>query len=146
MGDRPTPLQDLAFGIVPVSRRSDGDFFLLVQHKAGHWGFPKGHAEPGESAQDTACREFEEETGIQAYQLLDAPFVEQYRFKKAKQPIEKTVTYFPAFVRSETVNYQRKEIRDYAWLSYDAALATLTFARSQQVLMQVQAYLQQAGS
>ena len=37
--------------------------FLLIQHQAGHWAFPKGHANPGESPAETARREFAEETG-----------------------------------------------------------------------------------
>lgn len=144
MSDRLPPRKDTSFGVVPIARRSDGDFFLLVQHKAGHWGFPKGHAEPGESAQATACRELEEETGIQAFELLNVAFVEQYSFGKVGWLFDKTVTYFPAFVQSETVNCQPQEIKDYAWLTYDAALAKLTFAQSRQVLVQVQAYLQES--
>lgn len=139
--------KDASFGIVPIARRSDGNFFLLVQHHAGHWGFPKGHAEPGESAEIAACREFEEETGIRAYTLLNPAavnlsFVEHYSFIKANQSVEKTVTYFPALVHSEIVICQEKEIKAHAWLSYEAALQTLTFAPSRQILMQVQEYLQ----
>jgi 8-oxo-dGTP pyrophosphatase MutT (NUDIX family) len=154
MSDRPDPQSDLqanfrtdeSFGIVPIARRSDGHLFLLIQHKAGHWGFPKGHAEPGESAQGAACREFAEETGIQTYELLDATFVEQYNFTKAGHVFSKTVTYFPAVVHSQTVNCQAKEVRDYAWLAYDEALAKLTFTQSRQILMQVQGYLQAQSS
>lgn len=133
--------QDLSFGIIPVSRRSDGDYYLLVQHKAGHWGFPKGHAEPGETAEVSACREFEEETGIHAYERLSVSFTEQYSFIKAGKPFDKTVTYFPAFVCSEAVVCQEKEIKDYAWLTYDDALETLTFVQSKQVLVQAKEYL-----
>ena len=133
--------QDLSFGIVPISRRSDGDYYLLVQHRAGHWGFPKGHAEAGETPEAAACREFEEETGIYAYECLSVSFTEQYSFIKAGKPFDKTVTYFPAFVRSEAVVYQEKEIKDYAWLTYAAALEILTFAQAKQVLVQVQEYL-----
>jgi len=141
--------KDVSFGIVPIARRLDGIFFLLVQHHAGHWGFPKGHAEPGESAEIAACREFEEETGIRAYTLLDistqnVSFVEQYSFIKANQVFEKSVTYFPAIVNSEAVTCQEKEIKAYAWLNYDAALQTLTFPQAQEILTQVQKYLQAA--
>lgn len=139
--------KDESFGIIPIARRLDGIFFLLIQHHAGHWGFPKGHAEPGESAEVAACREFEEETGIRVYTLLDISalnmsFVEQYSFIKANQSFEKIVTYFPAIVHSETVTYQEKEIKDYAWLNYNDALQTLTFAPSRQILGQVREYLQ----
>jgi bis(5'-nucleosidyl)-tetraphosphatase len=137
------PITDQAFGIVPIFRQSDTDQFLLIQHQAGHWGFPKGHAEARETEIETACREFEEETGIAAYQLIDSPaFVESYRLFKKSKTIDKTVIYFIAFVQSLTVNYQEKEIRDYVWLTYPAALERLTFVQSKQLLIQVRQYLQ----
>ena len=37
---------------------------LLVKHDVGHYGFPKGHMEPGESEVETAIRETKEETNI----------------------------------------------------------------------------------
>ncbi|WP_416670873.1 bis(5'-nucleosyl)-tetraphosphatase [Egbenema bharatensis] len=138
-------MKDAAFGIVPVHRHPAGDRFLLIQHHAGHWGFPKGHADPGETAQETAQREFEEETGIQDYRLLETAFVEQYQFQQQGKTIEKTVTYFPAIVQSETVTYQEAEIQAYAWLPYDAALETITFEQSKQLLVKVADYLKRQG-
>ena len=37
---------------------------LLVRHNKGHWDFPKGHVEPGETEEQTAKREVKEETNI----------------------------------------------------------------------------------
>ena len=40
---------------------------LMVKHVAGgHWAFPKGHVEKGETEEQTAVREVLEETGIDA--------------------------------------------------------------------------------
>jgi len=134
---------DQSFGIVPVSQRQNEHHFLLIQHQAGHWGFPKGHAESGETALMAACREFEEETGITDYQLLEAPaFVEQYRFLKQQTPIDKTVTYFVALVRSEQVTCQAKEVIDFAWLPFEAAVERITFTQSKELLRQVEQFLQ----
>lgn len=137
--------KDEAFGIIPIHRHRIGDRFLLIQHQAGHWGFPKGHAEAGESPEVAACREFEEETGIRDYTLLNGSFREQYRFVDSDRTIEKTVIYFPAFVRSTMVICQDQEIRDFAWLAYEAALEKLTFAQAKQVLVQVRQYLKEEG-
>ena len=39
--------------------------YLLIKNKrSAHWGFPKGHIEPGETKKQTAIREVLEETGI----------------------------------------------------------------------------------
>jgi len=139
-------MKDEAFGIVPILRQADGDKFLLIQHHAGHWGFPKGHADPGETAIAAACREFEEETGITAYDLIsEDAFMEHYRFMRDKKPIDKTVTYFPALVKSEVVTCQAQEIKDYAWLPYDDAFKKITFNPARQVLSQVYSYLKKSG-
>jgi bis(5'-nucleosidyl)-tetraphosphatase len=139
-------MKDEAFGIVPIHRQEDGDRFLLIQHWAGHWGFPKGHAEPEESAQMAAQREFEEETGIRNYSVVETAFVESYQFEREGKNFEKTVTYFPAFVQGDDVTCQQEEIQDYVWLPYDAALEKITFGQSKQLLTKVKTYLEKSNS
>ncbi len=134
--------KDKAFGIVPILQNGDEHQFLLIQHHAGHWGFPKGHADPGETDVQAACREFEEETGITRFTLLgDASFSEQYPFTRGSKKFNKTVIYYPAFVQSAIVNCQPEEIKDYDWLPYDLAIARLTFDGARRVLTEVQQYL-----
>lgn len=138
------PAKDEAFGIVPIYFIDNTPHFLLIQHLAGHWGFPKGHADPGEDAVQAACREFVEETGISAYTLLnDAEFSEQYDYTRDGKPFHKIVIYYPAMVTSQAVACQAEEIRDYAWLPYDAAIARLSFDGAKRVLTEVQQYLDQ---
>ncbi|MBW4514392.1 MAG: NUDIX domain-containing protein [Timaviella obliquedivisa GSE-PSE-MK23-08B] len=140
-------MKDEAFGIVPIfvekTSESTEIQFLLIRHWAGHWGFPKGHAEPGETAIATACRELAEETGIQSCEVLnDTSFIEQYRFKKDDQLIKKTVTYFLGIVQSKAVTCQEQEIQDYTWVNFDTALTTITFDQARRILQRVQDYLQ----
>ena len=42
--------------------------FLLIR-RSGLWDLPKGHQDPGESLEDTAVREVEEETGLHGLKL-----------------------------------------------------------------------------
>jgi bis(5'-nucleosidyl)-tetraphosphatase len=134
--------KDEAFGIVPILHQNETYQFLLIQHHAGHWGFPKGHAEPGETILQTACREFVEETGVVDYTVLEGrSFSEQYNFTRRGKTFEKTVVYFPALVQSPVVKYQKAEIQNYAWVDYDRAIALLSFSGARQVLTEVQAYL-----
>jgi len=39
---------------------------LLVRYRSGAWAFPKGHVEAGESDEQTAVREVQEEGGVHA--------------------------------------------------------------------------------
>ena len=105
-------MKDECFGIVPIFGKEADSLFLLIQHQAGHWAFPKGHANPGESSAETARREFLEETGISDFEMLEEPcFTEHYCFVKDGEQIEKTVTYFLGFVNSMEVVLQVEEVQ-----------------------------------
>jgi bis(5'-nucleosidyl)-tetraphosphatase len=137
-------MKDAAFGIVPILVAESGEMqFLLIRHWAGHWGFPKGHAEAGETAIATALRELEEETGVQPFQVLDdTPFVEEYCFTKDGETVEKSVTYFVGRVGSEAVTCQEQEVQAYAWVNFDTALEKITFEQGRRLLQRVGEYLQ----
>ncbi|MEG4943973.1 NUDIX domain-containing protein [Microcoleus sp. F4-D5] len=135
-------MKDECFGIVPIFGKEADALFLLIQHQAGHWAFPKGHANPGESPAETARREFEEETGISDFEMLDKPsFTEHYSFVKNGEPIEKTVTYFLGFVKSMEVVLQEEEVQNSAWLCFEEAVKRITFDANRQMFGEVKAYL-----
>lgn len=64
MGQDSRPIR--AAGGVITRRSPTGETEILVAHRPRYddWSFPKGKAEPGESDEDCALREVEEETGL----------------------------------------------------------------------------------
>lgn len=92
-----------AAGFLLMVRRPHPQF-LLMQH-ADRWDLPKGHAEAGESIIETALRETEEETGIDASGIEVDPdfrFVTEYRVVgKRRGTYDKRVTYFLGFLESK---------------------------------------------
>ena len=64
MGQDSQPIR--AAGGVITRRSPTGDPEILVAHRPRYddWSFPKGKVEPGESDEDCALREVEEETGL----------------------------------------------------------------------------------
>ncbi len=120
--------QDRSYGVIPALVKDGQALYLLVQHRAGHWAFPKGHAEAGESDLEAARRELLEETGIGDCDIVPEPaFSESYVIKQKGDAVEKTVKYYLGFARSSDVRVQESEIAAYCWLGYDDALKRLTF-------------------
>jgi bis(5'-nucleosidyl)-tetraphosphatase len=135
-------IKDISYGIVPL-RRLKKDFWeiLLVRHGAGHWSFPKGHADPGEQPKETAIRELKEETGLDIVSFLDIPQLEEkYRFRAKGRLIDKTVTYFTAEVEG-VICVQQEEIIDFKWSPLPEAEKYATFPATKKVCQAVYANL-----
>ena len=100
-----------SYGIIPLRRVAKGWEVLLVKHaSAGFWGFPKGHANKGESPEQTAVRELCEETGLAPVRFLfERSFQEHYLYRKKEQLISKQVAFFVAEVSGE-VSPQQEEV------------------------------------
>jgi bis(5'-nucleosidyl)-tetraphosphatase len=136
-------MKDQSFGVIPIRKHGARFLFLLIQHHAGHWAFPKGHAEPGETDEQAALRELREETGIANPRLVEgASFVETYTYRRDGQPVAKTVRYFMGLVESAVVRIQAAEIRAYRWVDYDEALTLVTFSESRRLLVGARDYLE----
>lgn len=130
-----------SYGIIPVRFQENAWQVLLVQHHAGHWGFPKGHAELNETPQQSAERELQEETKltVQRYLSLE-PFIENYIFNFHKQRISKNVQYFLALVQGE-VAIQECEIQASRWLSLLEAHQVIFFKEGKRICQEVEEYL-----
>jgi bis(5'-nucleosidyl)-tetraphosphatase len=127
-----------SFGVIPFYRKGQRVYFLLVQHNSGHWSFPKGHPEAGETEVDTARRELCEETGICDVALRAEPALEEEYTKPAWEDAQRTATkrvrYFLGEVRNPQVRLQRAEIQDYCWAPYEEAREILTYESSRRLL------------
>jgi len=136
--------KDYSCGIVPYRVVNARREYLLVQHHAGHWAFPKGHPEDSESPLETATRELAEETGLDKVEVTASPaFEEVYKFtKRSGKRVRKVVTYFLGEVSADApVTVQEKEIADHRWGDVQATRNQLTFEEGKLLLDEVEAYL-----
>ena len=112
----------------------DGDKVLIIQQNEGHWGFPKGHVEEGETEVQTAVREIKEETNI------DVKVDDKYRYVEVYSPkenVEKEVVFFVASKVGGNVVAQEEEVQNIEWLSITNAMERLTYESSKRVIRNV---------
>lgn len=116
-------------------RETEGErLYLILHYPNGHWDLVKGHVEPGESEQETAARELEEETGIKQFEFIDG-YREQiaYKYIKDGKPSNKEVIFFLA--KTDETNVQvSHEHHDFLWLNYEDALNKITFENAKNLL------------
>ena len=113
--------------------------YLLIKNKrSAHWGFPKGHIEPGETKQQTAVREVLEETGIHVKLINGFESVSKY---KIQNKIEKVVSIFVGTTNDTSTCIQPEEIEDYIWLTYDRALSILKFENDKAIITEANHFL-----
>ena len=125
-------------GGVVFTRDNEEIRYVIIQHLGGHWGFPKGHIENGESKEDTAKREVLEETGIRIKIIPGFVSTSEYTIQGK---VEKSVTIFLAKTKDTQTTIQREEIEDYVWLSYEKAMDTLRFINDRNILQSAHDFL-----
>jgi 8-oxo-dGTP pyrophosphatase MutT (NUDIX family) len=103
-------------------------FILLVRARKNPeaWIFPKGHIENGETAEDAAARELEEEAGIRG-EL--AGLIGSLNFQSGDEMV--TVAYYLFRFVAEV---PRTEDRETTWCTFDEALRLLSFRDSAELL------------
>jgi 8-oxo-dGTP pyrophosphatase MutT (NUDIX family) len=117
--------------------------YLLLQYGAGHWDFPKGKLEQGESKDQAARRELTEETGLHDVNIHEG-FEESlvYQFNDFRgYPVQKTVHFFVGEVPYKGPIVLSHEHQAYEWLPYDKALEQLTYQNAKNVLIKAQDFL-----
>jgi bis(5'-nucleosidyl)-tetraphosphatase len=122
-----------------------GNEFLLLKYIPGHWSFVKGKTEGKETREETARRELEEETGMDAVHLAkDFEGKESYFFRSKGKTIYKEVHYFLGESQVKDVKLSDEHL-DYKWLKYEEAMSLVTFKETKNILKDAHDYLKRHG-
>jgi bis(5'-nucleosidyl)-tetraphosphatase len=134
-------MEERSAGAVLFTNRDGGRKYLLLRYPAGHWDFPKGNMERGETEKETAIREVKEETGLENLKLIDG-FRRQieYFYRRDGKSIHKQVVYLLAEPPSATVKLSF-EHQDFGWFKFPEALEKVTYANSKKTLTEAQRFL-----
>lgn len=127
-------MNETSSGAILYNIENETIIFLLLHYFQGHWDFPKGNKEKGESDIDTALREITEETGINDVTFLEG-FKKEifYKYKRNNHLISKKVVYFLAKSNSIDVVLSSEHL-DFVWEPYEDALRKITYKNSKEIL------------
>ena len=107
----------------------DGEVLLVHRPKYDDWTFPKGKLDAGESDEQAAVREVEEETGLRCSLGRELPST-SYTDSRGRPKI---VRYWQMQVEDGAFE-PTDEVDEIAWLGPEEAAARLTYAHDRKVL------------
>lgn len=127
------PLLEFSAGGVVIDDRRQ---FLLIRARDLRnrpvWTLPKGTLAPGETSQQAALREVQEETGYRCEVVRELEAV-TYWFQRGGRRIKKTVRWY--LMRPlEKVGDHDHEVDEVAWIDRDEALRRLRYDSDRRLL------------
>lgn len=112
---------------------------LLIHQQKGHWGFPKGHVEKGETEEMTALREIKEEVGLDV--RIDTGFREVTTYSPYPGVIKDVVYFIAHLAGKDNIKLQREEVIGYEWATPQGARNALTFRGDRELIEKALAYI-----
>jgi 8-oxo-dGTP pyrophosphatase MutT (NUDIX family) len=110
--------------IVPKKRTADGRKSLAL---------PKGHLDPGETAEKAATREVREETGLECEIVRSLGDV-TYWYRRSGRSIHKMVSFYEFRQTGGDFSQHDNEVESVDWMPVEKALEALTFDGEREML------------
>ena len=124
-------------GGVVVSYRNDRPSLVVGMRRRARdavtWTLPKGTPDPGETVEQTALREVEEETGLEVRIVEPLPSIE-YEFVQDGTRIHKTVHYFLMEPTGGDLSRHDAEFERVRWVRFDEAGGLLSFPTERELV------------
>ncbi|UCH34244.1 MAG: NUDIX hydrolase [Armatimonadota bacterium] len=129
-------LSQVSAGGIIVRKREGETQVCLILDDYGHWTFPKGKLEPGETNEQAALREVCEEVGIAKVVSVQAAGVSQHRFLIGSEACKKTVHWFLMEVAPdvECTPMPAERVHDAGWFTPQQALSTIGYRNMRSLL------------
>ncbi|MFC1632123.1 NUDIX hydrolase [Candidatus Omnitrophota bacterium] len=127
--------REFSAGGIVVRKKGRTLEVLLIKDAYGHWSWPKGHIDQGESSKDAAIREIREEVGLSGLAILDKVGRINYFYRLKGDLIFKTVFFFLAETgNDQKLKAQKSEIQAARWFKASLALKTLKYKGTKELL------------
>jgi 8-oxo-dGTP pyrophosphatase MutT (NUDIX family) len=135
-------------GIVVFREEIPERLYLILHYGEGHWDFPKGHIEPGETEKEAAFREVYEETRIPEPDFeLVMGFREriEYSFMREGETVQKEVFFFLGRTGTSAIRLSREHV-GFEWMPYEMARSRLTYDSARGILEKAEDALKEWGA
>jgi len=127
--------EEISAGGVVVRLHGGRPLFLLIRDSYRNWGFPKGHLEPGETADAAAIREVAEETGLDDLRLRAEIETIDWYFRFRGRLIHKVCHFYLMESDSAVTSPQRDEgITACRWETFERAAELVSYENARAVL------------
>ena len=116
----------------------DGAPFVAMIATRGRtrWGLPKGAVSAGETSEQAALREVQEETGLDAEIVARLDTIE-YFFRAGDTLIKKSVDFYLMHHLGGTLEPQLSEVDDVEWVELSEAIGRASFESEKRLLTAV---------
>jgi len=126
-------------GVLCQSRGGSVWVAVIVTRGGTRWQLPKGWIGEGETPQETARREVEEETGLTGRILEDLGTIDYWFYADRNTRVHKFVTfYLMAYEAGDIAGYDATEVDGALWVPMKEAMAEVSFGSERDVLRKAQ--------
>lgn len=120
-------------GVVLSFRDGAACVALIATRGKTRWGLPKGAVSEGETSEQAALREVNEETGLEATIVKQLDTIE-YFFRAGGTLIQKRVDFFLMNCTGGTLTPQLSEVDDVEWVELSEAIERASFDSERKLL------------
>jgi 8-oxo-dGTP pyrophosphatase MutT (NUDIX family) len=119
-------IREFSSGGLVIRNLKGRPFLAVVRVRDKILALPKGHPEPGESAQEAAQREVREETGLEATPVEKLGDV-RYWYARDGDRVLKVVSFFLFRYRSGRLEDHDDEVEEALWIPLEEAPERLAY-------------------
>jgi ADP-ribose pyrophosphatase YjhB (NUDIX family) len=139
---RQPPIQEVvrettAGGIVFRRNEKSGELeILLVQDAKDRWTIPKGHVEEGETTQETALREIQEETGLLEIKVMSWLGKTNFRYRRENSLILMVTHVYLAKSLNQTEVPRREDwMNGIKWFPANQAIDEIAYEQLSKLML-----------
>ena len=115
-------------GIIFRRDKDGGVEILLIQDGKDRWTIPKGHIEPGETAQQTTRREIGEEAGMHEMDILGWLGKIYFKYRRIDKLVLMTTQIYLVRAKGDTDDITKEDwMKDIRWFKFHDALEAIEY-------------------